>query len=106
MKKKEHPSDLSLASALRYFLRGNLVFVTSGMLIYLLDTPTRVFPPLFQQVYTDNVITHKNPEWFGPLLMLYTLLFVFVLVIWVVCAAASERPSMLRSSSAGPGSPS
>ena len=40
-------------------------------------------PALFQKVYTDNIITHKNPEWFMPLLTFYVLLFVFVLTVWI-----------------------
>ena len=95
MKKKDNPSGLSLASALKYFLRGNLVFVTSGILIYIFDTPTRIFPSLFQQVYTDNIITHKNPEWFGPLLTLYTLLFVLVLITWITLSVV-RRTSYAR----------
>ena len=39
--------------------------------------------PFFQQVYTDNVITHKNPEWFTPLLVLYFLLFVLEMAAWL-----------------------
>ena len=76
-------NSLSLSDALRYFLKGNLVFSTSGIIIYALDAPTRIFPALFQKVYTDNIITHKNPEWFVPLLTVYILLFVFVLTVWV-----------------------
>ena len=81
--KQATESGLSLREALKYFLKGNLVFVTSGIVIYIIDTPTRIFPSLFQKVYTDNIITHKNPEWFGPLLTFYVLLFVFVLTVWV-----------------------
>ena len=76
-------SELSLLSALKYFLKGNLVFATSGIIIYIIDSPTRIFPSLFQKVYTDNIITHKNPEWFVPLLTLYVLLFVLVLSVWI-----------------------
>ena len=83
MKQQKADPELSLSGALRYFLKGNLVFVTSGIIIYLIDTPSRVFPSLFQKVYTDNIITHKNPEWFVPLLTFYVLLFVFVLTVWV-----------------------
>ena len=46
------------------------------------DIPTRIFPSLFQQVYTDNIITHKNPEWFAPLMVFYVALFVIELAIW------------------------
>ncbi len=82
-KKQRQLSDLSLYAALKFFLKGNLVFATSGIIIYLLDTPTRILPALFQQVFTDSIITHKNPEWFGPLMTLYILLFVLVLIAWV-----------------------
>lgn len=46
------------------------------------DIPTRIFPSLFQQVYTDNIITHKNPGWFAPLMVFYVALFVIELAIW------------------------
>ena len=80
---KKTGSEISLLSALKYFLKGNLVFATSGIVIYIIDSPTRIFPSLFQKVYTDNIITHKNPEWFVPLLTIYILLFVFVLSVWI-----------------------
>ena len=76
-------AELSLLSALKYFLKGNLLFATSGIVIYIIDTPTRILPALFQKVYTDNIITHKNPEWFVPLLTIYVLLFVLVLSVWI-----------------------
>ena len=76
-------AELSLLSALKYFLKGNLLFATSGIVIYIIDTPTRILPALFQKVYTDNIITHKNPEWFVPLLTVYFLLFVMVLSVWI-----------------------
>ena len=76
-------AELSLLSALKYFLKGNLLFATSGIVIYIIDTPPRILPALFQKVYTDNIITHKNPEWFVPLLTIYVLLFVLVLSVWI-----------------------
>ena len=75
--------ELSLLHALIYFLKGNAVFATSGLVIYLIDIPSRILPSLFQQVFTDNIITNKNPEWFAPLLAAYILLFVLVLTVWV-----------------------
>ena len=75
--------ELSLLSALKYFLKGNLVFATSGLVIYIVDTPTRILPSLFQQVYTDNIITQKSPEWFVPLITIYIILFVLVLTVWI-----------------------
>ena len=76
-------AELSLLSALKYFLKGNLLFATSGIVIYIIDTPTRILPALFQKVFTDNIITHKNPEWFVPLLTIYVLLFILVLSVWI-----------------------
>ena len=81
--KQEADSGLSVGGALKYFLKGNLVFTTSSIIIYIIDAPTRILPSLFQKVYTDNIITHKNPEWFTPLLTFYVLLFVFVLTVWI-----------------------
>ena len=74
---------LSLLSALSYFLKGNLIFAINGIVIASIDAISNIFPPLFQQVYTDNVITHKNPEWFSPLLVLYIMLFLIELITWV-----------------------
>jgi hypothetical protein len=98
MKQQKADPELSLSGALRYFLKGNLVFVTSGIIIYLIDTPSRFFPSLFQKVYTDNIITHKNPEWFVPLLTFYVLLFVFVLTVWVSLSRWYEGRAMPGSS--------
>jgi ABC-type bacteriocin/lantibiotic exporter with double-glycine peptidase domain len=76
-------SKLSMISALRYFLKGNLIFALNGIIISTIDAVANIFPPLFQQVYTDNIITQKNPEWFSPLLVLYMMLFAIELAAWV-----------------------
>ena len=81
--KREADFGLSVGGALKYFLKGNLVFASSSIIIYIIDSPPRILPALFQKVYTDNIITHKNPEWFMPLLTFYVLLFVFVLTVWI-----------------------
>ncbi len=84
---KEHPTSqqkgLSMASAFRYFLKGNLIFALSGTILTAIDSVISIFPPLFQQVYTDNIITQKNPEWFTPLLTLFITLFVVELLLWL-----------------------
>ena len=72
-----------MLSALRYFLKGNMLFAFNGIIILAFNSIVNIFPSLFQQVFTDNVITHKNPEWFTPLILLYILLFVLELVIWI-----------------------
>ena len=74
---------LSMVSALRYFLKGNMLFAFNGIIILAFNSIVNIFPSLFQQVFTDNIITKKNPEWFTPLLLLYILLFVLELVVWI-----------------------
>ena len=76
-------SQMSMISALRYFLKGNMIFALNGIIIATIDSVANIFPPLFQQVYTDNIITQKNPEWYSPLLVLYFLLFAIELAAWV-----------------------
>jgi len=82
-KPQNKKSGLSMVSAFRYFLKGNMIFALNGMILIAIDSVICLFPSLFQQVYTDNIITHKNPEWFTPLLTLYILLFVFQLLLWI-----------------------
>ena len=89
--KPSRQSKLSVVSALKFFLKGNLLFALTGITIYLFDIPTRIFPSLFQQVYTDNIITHKNPEWFTPLMVLYVLLFVLELSIWILFSVVRRK---------------
>ena len=72
-----------MTSALRYFLKGNIIFALNGIIVAAIDSVANIFPPLFQQVYTDNIITQKNPEWCTPLLVLYVMLFLIELTIWV-----------------------
>ena len=79
----KHKAKLSMMSALRYFLKGNLIFALNGIIIVAIGSVVNIFPPLFQQVYTDNIITQKNPEWFSPLLVLYIMLFAIELAAWV-----------------------
>ncbi|MBE6262162.1 MAG: ATP-binding cassette domain-containing protein [Prevotella sp.] len=76
-------SGLSMVSAFHYFLKGNMLFAFNGIVIVAIDSVACIFPPLFQKVYTDNIITQKNPEWFTPLIVLYILLFVIELLVWI-----------------------
>ena len=84
---KEQPQGkrpkLSLVSAFTYFLKGNVLFALNGIIIIAIDSVACIFPSLFQQVYTDNIITQKNPEWFTPLIVIYILLFVLELLVWI-----------------------
>ena len=80
---QNNKNGLSVVAALRYFLKGNILFVMNSIMPYTIDMVACIFPPLFQQVYTDNIITLKNPEWYSPLLTLFCLLFLIELAVWV-----------------------
>ena len=60
-----------------------MLFAFNGIIVLAINSIVNIFPSLFQQVYTDNIITQKNPEWFTPLIVLYILLFVLELVVWI-----------------------
>ena len=93
MKKEEvkHKTKLSLISAISYFLKGNMIFALNGIVFSLIDSVASLFPPLFQQVYTDNIITQKNPEWFTPLMVLYIMLFLIELIIWITFSVLRRK---------------
>ena len=82
-KTRDRKTGLSMVSAFRYFLKSNMLFAFNGIVVIAIDSVASIFPSLFQQVYTDNIITQKNPEWFTPLIVLYILLFVLELVVWI-----------------------
>jgi ABC-type bacteriocin/lantibiotic exporter with double-glycine peptidase domain len=86
-------SGLSVRDALRYFLKGNFMFVVSGLVAYIIGDAVSLLPPLFQQVFTDNVITHKNPEWFTPLVIIFILLFVLELAAWISLSIQRKKDS-------------
>ena len=68
---------------IRHFMRGCMAFFWVTFLLYFVDIIAYLLVPFFQQIYTDNVITRKNPEWFGPLMTCYILLFVLELGVWM-----------------------
>ena len=65
------------------FIKGSELLVVVNLILAIITLGATMFPPLFQQVFTDNIITRKNPEWFGPLMAVYFLLFLIELVAWV-----------------------
>ena len=90
--RQQHRSPrLSIISAFRYFLKGNMLFAFNGVIIVAIDSIACIFPSLFQQVYTDSIITHKNPEWFTPLIALYILLFVVELLVWIIFSVLRRK---------------
>ena len=66
----------STAALIRHFMRGCMAFFWVTFLLYFVDIVAYLLAPFFQQIYTDNVITRKNPEWFGPLVTCYIVLFL------------------------------
>ena len=80
-----------MIAAYRYFLKGNILFALNGIILVAIDSVACIFPPLFQQVYTDSIITQKNPEWFTPLIVLYILLFVLELLVWIGFSIVRRR---------------
>ena len=65
-------------------MRGGGKLILISLLLYTITIGMNLFPPLFQQIFTDHIITGKNPEWFWPLTLLYTALFILELVAWLV----------------------
>ena len=89
--KANKKKELSMREAFGYFLKGNLIFAINGTVITAIDSVICLFPPLFQQVYTDNIITQKNPEWFTPLLTLYIMLFAAELLLWMAFSVLRRK---------------
>ncbi len=76
---KEQPT----LTLIRHYMRGSMGFIVVSFLLYLIDMASFILPPFFQQIYTDNIITMKNPEWFAPMMTIYVLLFVLELTVWI-----------------------
>lgn len=86
--KKESKSTLALIGR---FIRGCRGFFQVTFLLLIADMASYLLPPFFQQVYTDNIITHKNPEWFTPMMIFYFLLFVLELTMWLLLNPLRRR---------------
>lgn len=81
----------STITLVRRFNRGCMGFFVVTFILLIADMASYLLPPFFQQVYTDNVITQKNPEWFSPLVIFYFLLFALELVIWLLLNPLRRR---------------
>lgn len=66
------------------FMRAGSSLFWIIILLYVITLGMELFPPFFQQIFTDNIITGKNPEWFTPLLIVFGSLFVLELTAWLV----------------------
>lgn len=86
MKKNSHSPGL-----VARFIRGSIGFFVITTVLLLGDMVSHLLPPLFQQVFTDNIITNKNPEWFTPLIIGYILLFILELILWLCLNPVRRR---------------
>ena len=79
------------STLLRRFNRGCKGFFVVTFLLLIGDMASYLLPPFFQQVFTDNIITHKNPEWFKPMMIVYIMLFVMELTLWLLMNPVRRR---------------
>lgn len=86
--KKETKSTWTLV---RHYMKGSAGFIVVSFLLLIVDLASYLLPPFFQQVYTDNIITRKNPEWFVPMMILYVALFLIELLMWVMMNPLRRR---------------
>ena len=76
---------------IRRFNRGCQGLFVVTFLLLIGDMASYLLPPFFQQIFTDNIITHKNPEWFGPMMAIYIMLFVLEVLIWLLLNPLRRR---------------
>ena len=86
--RQQNSSTIALISR---YMRGSLGFIVVVSVLYFIDLFSYLIPPFIQQVYTDNIITNKNPEWFTPLILIYILLFVLELTVWLFMNVQRRR---------------
>ena len=79
---------------MRRFMTGGCMLIVISMLLYVITIGFNLFPPLFQQVFTDYIITGKNSEWFWPLILFYGALFILELVAWLVLNSHRRKLEM------------
>ena len=82
---------MSTLTLILRFNRGCQGLFVVTVLLLVGDMASYLLPPFFQQIFTDNIITHKNPEWFGPLMAVYILLFVLEVMIWLLLNPLRRR---------------
>ena len=85
------PDSMSTLTLIRRFNRGCQGLFVVTVLLLVGDMASYLLPPFFQQIFTDNIITHKNPEWFGPLMSVYILLFILEVMIWLLLNPLRRR---------------
>ena len=91
-KRNNQQQDNSSTTALiAHYMKGSMGFIVVISMLYFIDMFSYLIPPFIQQVFTDNIITNKNPEWFTPLIIIYILLFVLELTVWLFMNVRRRR---------------
>jgi ABC-type bacteriocin/lantibiotic exporter with double-glycine peptidase domain len=90
-KKNQQQGNASTVALMTRYMKGSMGFIVVISVLYFIDLFSYLIPPFIQQVFTDNIITNKNPEWFTPLIIIYILLFVLELTVWLFMNVRRRR---------------
>lgn len=87
----QQQGNASTVTLIAHYMKGCAGFIVVISMLYFIDMFSYLIPPFIQQVFTDNIITNKNPEWFTPLIIIYILLFVLELTVWLFMNVRRRR---------------
>ena len=87
----QQQDNASTVTLIAHYMKGSMGFIVVISMLYFIDMFSYLIPPFIQQVFTDNIITNKNPEWFTPLIIIYILLFVLELTVWLFMNVRRRR---------------
>ena len=90
-KNNQQQGNASTVTLIAHCMKGSMGFIVVISMLYFIDMFSYLIPPFIQQVFTDNIITNKNPEWFTPLIIIYILLFVLELTVWLFMNVRRRR---------------
>lgn len=90
-KNNQQQDNSSTIALMTRYMKGSMGIVVVISILYFIDMFSYLIPPFIQQVFTDNIITNKNPEWFTPLIIIYILLFVLELTVWLFMNVRRRR---------------
>lgn len=90
-KNNQQQDNSSTIALMTRYMKGSMGIVVVISMLYFIDMFSYLIPPFIQQVFTDNIITNKNPEWFTPLIIIYILLFVLELTVWLFMNVRRRR---------------
>ena len=90
-KNNQQQGNTSTIALMTRYMKGSMGIVVVISMLYFIDMFSYLIPPFIQQVFTDNIITNKNPEWFTPLIIIYILLFVLELTVWLFMNVRRRR---------------